>query len=145
MPVAFIITLLLIQVLGLSFPLRVTTTSATSADFSVIGEGKIDVVPDVGYVDVGIVVNKVATAEEAQNQIALVNNQIVEKMKSFGIKKENIKTTNFSINPNYDYTSGSSVMQGYNGNATLSIKVTKVETLGDVAKAATTAGANETL
>lgn len=142
-PIIILITLLFVQLFGLSFPLHVTSTSATNADFSVIGEGKIDVIPDLGFVDVGIVVNKADTAESAQNQISKIHNQIVEKMNEFGIKEEDIKTTNFSVNPNYDYSSGNNVIQGYNGNAQLSIKVRKVETMGEVAKTATSAGANE--
>jgi len=143
-PLVTLITLVVIRILGLGIPLYVTTTTATSADFSVVGEGKIDVQPDIGYVDVGITVSKVATAEDAQDQIATINNQLVAKMKDYGINKEDIKTTNFYINPNYEYkTDGGNYTNGYNGSAQLSIKVKNVEKLGEVAKAATAAGATD--
>lgn len=143
-PVVTLLTLLVVQWSGLSFPMRITMTTGSSADFSVVGEGKIDVVPDTGYIDIGITVNKVASAEEAQNEIAEINNQLVEKMKSYGITKEDIKTTNYTVNPNYDYSSNSSgTIQGYNGSASLSIKVQKADELGEIAKAATAAGATD--
>lgn len=143
-PVVTLITLLIVQVSGLSLPMRITMTTGSSADFSVVGEGKIDVVPDTGYIDMGITVNKAASAEDAQDQVATVNNQLVEKMKEFGIKSEDIKTTNYSVNPNYDYSNGGSgSIQGYNASAQLSIKVTDAQSLGDIAKAATAAGATD--
>lgn len=143
-PVITLLTLLVVQASGLSFPMHITMTTGSSADFSVVGEGKIEVVPDTGYIEVGITVNKAATAEDAQDQIAEVNNQLVQEMQEFGIKPEDIKTTNYSVNPNYDYSNGGSgTIQGYNGNAQLSIKVKKAESLGEIAQAATAAGATD--
>lgn len=124
--------------------MHITMTTGSSADFSVVGEGKIEVVPDTGYVDIGITINKAVSAEEAQSQVAKINNQLVEKMKEFGIKAEDIKTTNYSVNPNYDYSNNSSgTIQGYNASAQLSIKVQKASSLGDIAQAATIAGATD--
>lgn len=143
-PVVTLTTLLLVQVSGLSVPMRVTTTSGTPADFSVVGEGKVDVIPDIGYIDVGVVVNRAESPEAAQNQISAVNNKLIEVLGTYGVQKKDIQTSNFSINPSYDYSSNSSgVINGYNGTAQLSITVRKVDTLGDIAKAATANGANE--
>ncbi|MBP6993954.1 SIMPL domain-containing protein [Candidatus Woesebacteria bacterium] len=143
-PVITLVTLLIVQLSGLSLPMHITMTTGSSADFSVVGEGKIEVVPDTGYVDIGITINKAVSAEEAQNQVAKINNQLVEKMKEFGIGAEDIKTTNYSVNPNYDYSNNSSgTIQGYNASAQLSIKVQKASSLGEVAQAATAAGATD--
>lgn len=142
-PVVVIITMLILQVSGLSLPMRITMTTGSSADFSVIGEGKVDVVPDVGYIDVGVTVNKAASAAEAQERIADINDQLVDTLSQFDISKQDIKTTNYSVNPNYDYSGGSGRIDGYNGSAQLSIKVTKVASLGEIAKVAVEAGATD--
>lgn len=119
-------------------------TTGSNADFSVVGEGKIEVIPDTGYVDVGVTVNKAVSAEAAQDEVAKVNNQLIAKMKEFGIKAGDIKTTNYSVNPNYDYSNNSSgTIQGYNASAQLSIKVQKANSLGEIAQAATAAGATD--
>lgn len=143
-PVVTLVTLLLVQVSGLSVPMRITMTTGASTDFSVVGEGKVEVVPDTGYVEVGITANKLATAEEAQSTIAAVNDQIVEKMKSFDIEAADIKTTNYSINPNYDWSeAGGGAINGYNGTATLAIKVREPDMFAAVVESAIAAGATD--
>lgn len=143
-PLITLVTLLIVQLSGLSIPMHITMTTGSNADFSVVGEGKIEVIPDTGYVDVGVTVNKAVSAEAAQDEVAKVNNQLIAKMKEFGIKAGDIKTTNYSVNPNYDYSNNSSgTIQGYNASAQLSIKVQKANSLGEIAQAATAAGATD--
>ena len=143
-PIITIATLLVVQVSGLSLPMRITMTTGSSADFSVIGEGKVDVVPDTGYVDVGITINKAASAQEAQAQVATVNNAIIKKLESLDIQAADIKTSNYSVNPNYDWSEGGGgTINGYNATATLSIKVRKPDTLADVLEQAVAAGATD--
>ncbi len=142
--IVVVITFAVATALGVGLPIKVTQTNLSNAELSVVGEGKVDVIPDVAYADVGITVNKLATPKEAQNQLSKVNNDIVVALGKFGIAKDDIKTTNFSINPNYDYSSsGSGAIVGYNGNATLTVKIKKVDTIGSIIDAATTAGATD--
>jgi uncharacterized protein YggE len=142
--IVLLITFAVAGALGVGLPIKVTQTNLTSSELSVVGEGKIDVTPDVAYVDVGVTVNKAATPKDAQNQLTKVNNAIVESLKKFEVAKEDIKTSNFSVNPNYDYSSGGNgSIVGYNGNATLTVKIRKVGAIGDIIDAATTAGATD--
>ena len=60
--------LFLIKFLDVSYPLTITNMSK-SAELSVVGEGKIDVVPDKAVVNVGITVQDVANVAEAQKMI----------------------------------------------------------------------------
>lgn len=133
---------ILLNALNISIPITMTTTSRSS-ELAVVGEGKIDVLPDTAYVDAGIYVTGVKTVAEAQNAINTVNNTILSEMKNLGIKKEDIKTSNYSINPDYNYESGKNQIKGYNGNATTSIKVTKLDLVSRVIEKATSAGANQ--
>lgn len=137
-----IFALAIIKTLNISYPVDITTRPS-SGELAVVGEGKVDVIPDSASVEAGIVVNDAASVEQAQRRINETNNKIVDAMKNLGIRKEDIKTSNYSINPNYDYsTGGRGTINGYNGNVNLSIKVKATEKLDDVVAAATAAGAN---
>lgn len=132
----------LIKAFNISYPISVTTRNV-SGELSVVGEGKVDVVPDTATVQVGIVVSDARTVQEAQSGINEANNKIVAAVTKLGIDKKDIKTSDYSINPNYNYESGQNPITGYSGNATLSIKVKKTDILPQVIQAATGAGANQ--
>lgn len=140
-----ILALWFINALNIAYPLSVTTRSV-SGELAVVGEGKVDIVPDLATTDLGIVVNNSKTVEDAQNQINKVNNAIITSLSSLGIKKEDIKTSNYSIYPNYDYQSNpAGTISGYNGNVTVSVKVRDTAKLPDVLSLATKAGANQVI
>ncbi len=132
--------LLLIKVLGVSYPLYVTSTNVSS-EFSVVGEGKVEVKPDTVFIDLGVSTNNSATAEDAQREMTQVNNNIIATLVKLGVAKENMQTSNFSIYPNYGPTG--QTITGYNGNVTLTIKLTNVAQAGTVIEQATQAGANQ--
>jgi hypothetical protein len=135
--------LVVVKVFNVSYPVLVTNTSKSS-ELSVVGEGKVDVVPDTAFVDVGVNINNVQTVDEAQAGINKVNNKIIESLKALGIDKKNIKTSNYSIYPNYDYSKETTgEITGYNGNVTISIKTDDVTKVPQVIESATKAGANQ--
>lgn len=136
------LAVLVMNFFNIRLPVSVTT-SAQSGELAVVGEGKVDIVPDVAYVDLGINVNGVASVQEAQKSVDTVNNAVLAAMEKLGIPKSNVKTTNYSINPNYVYTGGRDQINGYNGNATITIKTTKTELVPTIIQAATNAGANQ--
>lgn len=133
----------LIKFFNISYPLTITTQQ-TSGELVVVGEGKVDITPNLATVDLGIVANNVRTVEEVQSQINKTNNAIVDEMKKIGIDKKDIKTSNYSISPNYNYTTGGNgQISGYNGNATVTVKVHDTSKLPQVLTSSTKAGANQ--
>jgi len=140
-----LIFLWLIKYLNISYPLTITTKAA-SAELAVVGEGKVDITPNNASVDLGIVTNEAKSVDDAQIQINKVNNAIVENLTQLGINKSDIKTSNYSIMPNYDYTKGGAgTITGYNGNTTVTVKVKDTSKLPDVIAAATKGGANQVM
>src|SRR3989344_9704102 len=137
-----ILGLLLVNVLNISYPLTILSKTA-SGELAVVGEGKVEVVPDTATVDVGISVTAAETVEAAQRTINTVNNTIIAAMKALGIDKEQIKTSNYSIYPNYTYQEGQNRTDGYNGNVSISIKVSDTQLVSRVIEEATKAGANQ--
>lgn len=142
--VLIVATLWIINALGISYPIDVTTKQA-SGELAVIGEGKVDVVPDTAQVTVGILVNNVDSVESAQSQINETNNAIASAMEELGIADEDISTSNYSINPDYNFDSGRNEITGYSGNATLTIKVKNLDVLPQVIEQATANGANQVM
>lgn len=138
-----LVFLFLIKVFDVSYPLTVTTSSK-STELSVTGEGKVEVTGDTAFVDAGVTVSDVATVEDAQKRMNEVNNNIVAYMKKLGISKSDIKTSNYSIYPNYSSGQGEeSRIKGYNGNVTISIKVKNISVVSKVIEEVTKAGANQ--
>lgn len=139
-----IVALYVIQRFDISYPITIRT-SQVSSELSVVGEGKMDVTPDTATIDVGISVNNESTASSAQKKIDEVNNRIIDAMKSIGIKKENIQTSNYSIYPNmiFDDKARQETVSGYNGSVSVSIKVSDTKLAPSVVDMATKAGANQ--
>ncbi|NTU73563.1 SIMPL domain-containing protein [Candidatus Roizmanbacteria bacterium] len=140
---AVLVFLVIIDKYQIRYPLSVVN-STQAADLSVVGEGKVDVIPDTGSVTAGISIRNESTATEAQAKMNVTNNAIIEAMKQIGIDKKDIRTTNYSVYPNYTYDQGNSQkIQGYGANANVTIKVKNVAQVSQVIEAATKAGANE--
>ena len=144
------LSFVIILIVGLAaanfFKVRIpvsVVTSNQSNEFAVIGEGKVDIVPDTAFVDLGVSVNGVSTVKEAQSSIDTINNAVIEAVKRLGITKENVKTTNYSINPNYTYENGKDRINGYNGNATITVKTSKTDLVPKIIEVATAVGANQ--
>ena len=142
--------LIVIKLFNLAIPLDIrTTTSNKTTEFAVTGTGKVDMVPDTANVSAGISVSGVRTSQEAEAKLSDINNKIIDSLGRLGIKKEDIKTSNFSVNPDYSYRveiapifPGGDKITGYAGNATVTIKVRNTKIAPQVIQEATTAGAN---
>lgn len=132
-------SLFFVKFFNLSYPLSVTSSNISS-ELSVVGEGKVDARPDTVNVDAGIVVNASPTVEEVQKSINDINNKIIGALDKLMIAKGDIKTTNYSIYPNYDQANH---ITGYNGNVTVSVKVRDIDKVSQVIEEMTRAGANQ--
>lgn len=152
------VLLVLVRIFNISYPidLRVVNTNVSS-ELSVVGDGKVDVKPDTAYIDAGITVSRARTAAEAKERMTRVNNAIIAAVRALGIAESDITTSNFSINPEYDYnsprpldapdtSSGSepndSTIVGYSGAANITVKVRDTNKVSAVIEKVTAAGAN---
>ena len=118
----------------------VTTTKSTTFDVS--GEGKVTASPDVALVTVGIQANG-STVKAAQDQINSTINKVSDAVKKLGIESKDIKTTNYSINPDYDFSGSAQRIRGYSASTNLSIKVRQLDKANSVIDTATSNGANQ--
>lgn len=124
-------------------PFSVNSVTTTKSDtFNVTGEGTATVQPDVALVSAGIQANG-ATVKIAQDQMNTVINKVSEAVKKLGVEAKDIKTTNYNINPDYDFRSGTQRITGYTANTNLEIKVRDIDRVNSVIDQATANGANQ--
>src|SRR6056297_797061 len=119
---------------------NVISVSATSEMF---------VKPDLAKVVLSVE-NEATTVDRAMETNTQKMNSIIEKVKDQGIKEKDLKTTNFRLNPRYEWwddtiypPSGKRVLVGYTVNQSLEIKIRDLENIGSIIETATTNGANQ--
>ncbi|MBA4181552.1 MAG: hypothetical protein C0506_13260 [Anaerolinea sp.] len=123
-----------------------TTVNTAPADVSgitVTGRGEVEAPSDTGFFDVGVQVTA-ATVEDARNRAAASADAVIKSLKSNGIDQKDIKTTNLSIQPQYDYKNGSEPkITGYIVTNTVEAKVRKLENFSKIIDDAVKAGGND--
>lgn len=124
-------------------PFSINSVTTTKTDtFSVSGEGKITMVPDIAVVSVGVTAQG-ASVSKVQQELNTKINAMSDAIKKLGVGAGDIKTSYYNISPTYDYSSSSQRITGYQANSNLTIKVRKIDNANAVIDAATAAGANE--
>lgn len=109
---------------------------------SVSGTAKISVKPDIARLSIGVV-STGSSVSATQKQNTEKMNAITGAIKGFGVKDDDIQTSNYSIYPQYDYTDGRQVLRGYQVSQQLSVKVRNLETIGDIIARAGELGSND--
>jgi len=124
-------------------PFAVTSNVTNKTDvFSVTGEGTLSVQPDIAYVNVGIQKNA-STVKQAQTEINETMDKIITGLKSLNISSKDIKTVDYFINPQYDWTSGTQKITGYSASTQLKVKITDLDKINQIIDSATANGANQ--
>lgn len=104
---------------------------------SVSGKGEVIVKPDIATISFGVTTENLEVAKAQAESTTRMNN-ILSFLKVNGVDEKDIKTTNYSIYPRYDYTQNK--VYPYNGKQTLGAYVVSqnVEVkIRDIAKAGT--------
>lgn len=109
---------------------------------AISAEGKVTALPDIATISVGVQTeNKAVSAAQKENSTKM--NAIIEKVKSFGVASEDIKTSNYSIYPQYDYVNGRQIERGYMVTQNIDVKVRNLDKIGDILAAVGDLGANQ--
>lgn len=109
---------------------------------SVSGEGKTSAKPDIGQVELSVVTESSSAATAQKDNVAKMNN-IIKGMKDFGIKDEDLKTSNYSINPKYNYRDGKSYIIGYEVTQSLEVKIRDLDKTSTILQKASELGSNQ--
>ncbi len=119
---------------------------------SVSGEGEVYVKPDLGII-VFTVANEAKTVDTAMSENTAKMNNVIAAIKGQGVEEKDIKTTNFNINPRYEYPktdlsasyyySGKRVLVGYEITQSVQVKIRDLTKTGTLITKVTEAGAND--
>jgi uncharacterized protein YggE len=107
----------------------------------VSGQGKISIEPDLAYLSFGYE-NTDPDPQKAQDDNAKKMSEIVEALLEIGVEKENIQTVKFSVDEDYNYVNGNSTLIGYRVTNEIFVKITQLESAGEIVNTAFVAGGN---
>lgn len=109
---------------------------------TVSGTAKLSVKPDIARISIGVV-STGRTVAETQKQNTEKMNAITASIKAYGVKDDDIQTSNYSINPQYDWNDGRQTLRGYQVSQQLSIKIRDLEKIGDILASSGDLGSNQ--
>lgn len=121
------------------FPLLINSVQTNKTDmFQVSGTGKATAVPNTATISFGVT-KQAATVPDAQTQTNNAISTILNGLKSQGIAEQDIKTTNYSVNPNYQE---GQTISGYTVTQNIQVKVEPLDKVNTVLNIVTQQGAN---
>ncbi|MCR4629613.1 MAG: SIMPL domain-containing protein [Clostridium sp.] len=115
---------------------------AVTNQITVTGKSSVNVVPDTAKI-VFSVNTEGASAEETQKENTEKMNQVIEVLKSMNIDEKSLRTSDYSMYPQYDYGYGNTQqIIGYQVGATLTVSDQKIEDVGTILTKGVQAGIN---
>jgi uncharacterized protein len=105
------------------------------------GEATVSAEPDQAQFDIAVV-TQASSVSAAVNQNAAQTNAVMRELRNLAPEKD-IRTINFSVNPNYRYPKeGAATIDGYTANNTVRLTLNDLSKIPAVIEAATKSGAN---
>lgn len=146
----FLFAATLAEVKGLRF---IGSGVAATNTISVSGEGEVFAVPDIATYSV-TVRETAKQVKDAQDAASKKGNDIIAYLKEQGIDEKDIKTADYSVNPQYEYTQtecpaggycppGKQILMGFEVRQTLTVKVRDTKKAGDLLSGVGSRGASE--
>jgi uncharacterized protein YggE len=112
-----------------------------SAYFRVNGQATKYVKPDSAQISFSAEVTGTDVRDVQKKASEAVNNAL-EAIKKTGVKENEIKTSNYDITPNYDFTNSTRTLKGYTAKISLTVKTKLLDKVGTIIDSATGAGIN---
>jgi len=120
---------------------NVMTGPQETAGLQVSGHGEVQAQPDTAFINLGVQVTAKNVAE-ARDSAAKAADAVISSLKKNGVDEKDIKTTNYSIQPQYVYdkNGGEPRITGYTITNTVEAKIRKLDSLSKAIDDATLAG-----
>lgn len=116
----------------------------TDHQFSVTASGKVTAIPDIANITLGVYTEAQPTAAEAVKKNTIKMNKIILALEGIDIGKKNITTSNYSLNPVYDWTDKKGrTLKGYEVRQNVTIKIRDLENIGKAIQVTSEEGANQ--
>jgi hypothetical protein len=141
----FLATLIVLAVAAIVITALVMADRINQQDrFTVSGTGTVYAKADIANIQVGLKTGTKKTPAEATIESTTKMNSIVAELKKLGIEDKDIKTSNYNLNPVYNYTNDrGQELIGYEVSQNLTLKIRDLTKIGDVIAKTTEQGANQ--
>ncbi|MBR3016222.1 MAG: SIMPL domain-containing protein [Clostridia bacterium] len=113
----------------------------TAETVTVSASGTVRLVPDKAAVSFGVTTQE-QTAELAQSKNSEAVKNVIEVLTGRGVEEKSIRTTYYSMYPQYDWSDGDQRITGYNVTTTMTVQDQNIEDLGALLSACVAAGIN---
>jgi len=128
-------------ILGLAFAGAASAQATTEPpQIIVTGEGVVKVTPDQAWITIGAE-SRSKISKDAQQRNAEAMSAVQQKLATFGIPKDAIKTTAIDLQMEFDFANGKQMPRGYVARNTIEVRVDDLAKLGDVLDAVVGSGA----
>lgn len=141
----FLATLGILVVGAIVIVSLITTNKINDQDrFNVAGSGTVYAKADIANINVGLKTGVKKTAVEATKESTNKMNSIIAELKKLKIEENDIKTSDYSLTPVYNWTNDKGQeLSGYEVTQTLSLKIRDLNVIGNVIAKTTEQGANQ--
>ncbi|WP_082795336.1 SIMPL domain-containing protein [Alkalihalobacillus trypoxylicola] len=113
-------------------------------ELTVFGMGRVSATPNLAKIILGVQnVGDSVEAIQAENANLLLN--VMNALKSFQIKDEDIRTSEYQIIPVYDFIDGNQQFKHYQITHLLDVNIRDLDETGEIIDAAVRSGANQVL
>lgn len=126
-----------------SQPQRVQEETQANREISVTGTGRVETRPDMARIRLSVTTGTQSTAEVALATLTKRFNLALTAIEEVGVDKDDIKSTNLSINPVYDYLDGQRQLRGFEAVESITVKIRDLDKVGVVVTKATAEGINQ--
>ena len=126
-----------------SQPQRVRQETEAKREITVQGRGEVQARPDVARLTLSVNTGPQQSAKAALELLSRRFRAVAAAVKTLGIKEEDVKTTNLSINPQVDYSEGRQILRGFVASESIEVKIRDLEKVGEVLARTTVEGVNQ--
>lgn len=138
------------QILAAIFLTFLTISPAFAEDakpqrtMALAGHGEVRAAPDMGLVMIGVL-SQADTAADALKANTTAMQAVLAVLKDAGIAEKDIQTSNFTVQPRYDYNNNGQPprLVGYDVSNTVTVAVRKLDSLGAILDKVVSAGSNQ--
>jgi len=122
-------------------PFSTTPHRSNQQIVKVTGEETLQIAPDQAIITLGVVTENV-DPKIAQQENSQTIAQILDALSKMGIPENNIKTSDYRIDPQYNYVDGKEIFHKYKVLHMIQIKTNDIEHVGAIVDTAVKQGAN---
>ena len=137
----FFFTLFIYTKLAGPIPFLINSYVTSKNDlFQSLGQGSVSQAPDLATISFGVT-KRSSTVSDAQNQTNKAIDSVLENLKNLGVSEKDLKTTNYSVNPNYNFE-GIQRITGYTVTQNIDLKIKDIKNTNRLIDAITGNGGN---